>query len=66
MAIVKSQLAQLTGRAGVGRAGTMRAGCAPKSYELKANGTGEIIWDRPVAKDGDPASTANVWTTGRE
>jgi hypothetical protein len=66
VSIEKSQLAQLTARAGVGRAGTCRAGAAPKSYELKANGTGEIIWDRPVATDGEPDDTPAVFTTERE
>jgi hypothetical protein len=66
LAIEGEQLAQITARAGVLRAGTGRAGAAPKSYELKADGSGEIIWNRPVASDGDPASTAAGWTTGRE
>jgi len=63
--ITKSQLAQLTARAGVGRAGTMRAGAAPKAYKLKP-GTGQIIWTRPLPQDGDPDDTASTWTTGRE
>lgn len=68
MAIQLSNLAQLTARAGVGRAGTMRAGAAPKVYELKADGTGEVIWDRSQAgavNEGDPGVPA-TWTTGRE
>lgn len=64
MSITSEQLAQITARAGVGRAGTMRAGVAPKAYELKANG--EIIWNRPVSQDGDPDDTPAGWTTGRE
>jgi len=65
MAITLSQLAQITARAGVGRAGTMRAGCAPKSYELKP-ASGEILWNRPTASDGNPATTASNWTNVRE
>jgi hypothetical protein len=69
MAIQQSNLAQLTARAGVLRAGTGRAGAAPKVYELKANGTGQIIWDRAQAGtvgEGNPDDTADTWATGRE
>jgi len=67
MAITNSQLAQLTARAGVLRAGTGRAGGAPKSYKLKADGSGEILWDRPLPEDGRPPGTVTSgWTTGRE
>lgn len=65
MAIQKSQLAQLTARAGVLRAGTGRAEAYGKAYELKADGSGQLIWDRPVSTDGDPA-TGGSWTNGRE
>lgn len=65
MAIVLSQLAQLTSRAGLLRAGTGRAGAHGKSYELKPS-SGEIIWQRPVATDGNPDDTAASWTTERE
>jgi len=66
MAIDSEELAQITARAGVLRAGTGRAGATGKAFELKANGTGQIIWDRPVASDGDPDDTAPSWTNGRE
>lgn len=65
MAITESELAQITARAGVMRAGTARAGSAPKSYELKPS-SGEIIWNRDLPQDGAPATTAPNWTTGRE
>lgn len=65
MAIALSQLAQMTARAGLGRAGTCRAGCAPDIDRLKPGGQGLIIWDRPTATDGDPAATASSWTTER-
>lgn len=63
-----SNLAWLTARAGVLRAGTGRAGAAPKVYELKADGSGQIIWNRSQASavnEGDPGAPA-TWTTGRE
>jgi len=69
MAIQQSNLAQLTGRAGILRAGTGRSGAAPKAYELKADGTGQIIWNRAQATttgEGNPDDTAAGWTTGRE
>jgi len=67
MAIQSEQLAQITARAGVGRAGTMRANCAPKAYELKTGArAGEILWDRPVDRDGNPEPTAQTVQTGRE
>lgn len=61
-----SEIAQITARAGVGRAGTMRAGAVPKVYELKANGSGEIIWNRDVTRDGDPDDTTDTSVIGRE
>lgn len=66
MGITGSQLAQITARAGLGRAGTMRAGVAPKSYQLKNDATGQILWNRPVAEDGAPSDNSSTWTTGRE
>lgn len=66
MGIQGSQLAQITARAGLGRAGTMRAGVAPKAYQLKSGASGEILWNRPVAEDGDPSDNSSTWTTGRE
>lgn len=66
MGLASEQLAQITSRLGVARAGTARLGAAPAAYQLKADGSGEIIWNRPVDKDGDPATTAAGWTTGRE
>lgn len=65
MAIGVSNLAQITARAGVGRAGTMRAGVTFKPEEIKANATGEIIWNRSLPNDGDPDDTANAWTEVR-
>lgn len=66
MAIINSQLAQLTARAGVLRAGTGRAGAHGKSYELKNDNSGQIIWQRPVAEDGNPDDTVAGWTTLQE
>lgn len=57
MAIVDSQLAQITARAGVLRAGTGRAGCALHDPYLKVNSgsvAGQVVWNRPVERDGDP------------
>lgn len=66
-AIAESELAQLTGRAGVARAGCSRTGCAPKIYDLKSGAlAGQILIDRPVARDGDPDDTLGTYTTGRE
>lgn len=64
--IAESELSQLTARAGILRAGTGRAGALAKSYELRADGTGQFIWQRPVATDGDPDDTAGSYTTVRE
>lgn len=66
MGLDSEQLAQITARLGVARMGTARLGGQGKSYELKADGSGQIIWNRPVAKDGDPDDTSDGWTTGRE
>lgn len=66
MAIQSEQLAQITARVGVVRLGTGRLGAAPDAYQLKADGTGQIIWDRPVASDGNPDDTASSWSTDRE
>ena len=63
-AIQESNLSQITARAGVLRAGTGRADCAPPSYQLKLN-SGELIWNRPTEKDGDPSSLAPAWVTRR-
>jgi hypothetical protein len=66
VAIADSELAQITARAGVGRAGTMRAGVTANADHLKADGSGEIIWNRPPSTDGDPAVTSDTYTTVRE
>lgn len=67
MAIVSEQLAQLTARSGVMRSGTGRSAAAPKSYELKSDGSGQILWNRPVMDDGRPPGTVTTsWTTLRE
>lgn len=66
MAINDSNMAQITARAGVGRAGTMRADVTFRDEAIKANNTGEIQWDRPVASDGDPDDTAATFTRVRE
>lgn len=67
MAIDSDDLAQMTARAGVGRAGTMRANVCPPASEMKDNGTGEILWDRPVTQDyGPPNAVLTSWTRGKE
>jgi hypothetical protein len=66
MAINESELAQMTCRAGLGRAGTMRAQCAPPNYELKAGPSGEILWNRPPPQDGDPIDNSTTYTRGKE
>jgi hypothetical protein len=51
------------------RAGTGRAGAAAKAYELKADGSGEIIWDRVQAgqvDEGEPENTPGSWANERE
>lgn len=65
MSITSEQLAQVTARSGVLRAATGRAEAFGKAYELKADGSGQLIWDRPVATDGDPGTTV-AWATVRE
>lgn len=62
-AVQSDNLVLQTARAGVGRAGAMRAGCAPARDRLEANG--HVIWDRPLPQDGEPDDTANSWTTVR-
>lgn len=66
MPLSESNLSEITARAGVLRAGTGRAGSLAKSYELRADGSGQFIWQRPVANDGDPDDTAGSFTTVRE
>jgi hypothetical protein len=66
MGLASEQLAQITSRVGVVRLGTGRLGAVAKDYELKADGSGQWIWNRPVARDGDPDDTASGWTTSRE
>lgn len=61
--IGSDNMSLLTARAGVGRAGVMRAGCAPVRDKLES--TGKLIWDRPLPEDGEPDDTTNVWTTVR-
>jgi len=63
-AIQKSNLSQITARAGVLRAGTGRAACVPPTWELKP-ASGELIWNRPTEKDGNPSALAPAWTHGR-
>lgn len=65
MAITQSNLAQLTARSGILRAGTGRSAAAPPTTQLKAS-SAEIIWNRPPATDGNPDDTADTWTTVRE
>ena len=67
--ILQSNLAWLTARAGVLRAGTGRAGAAPKVYEMKADNTGQIIWNRNLPgtdDEGDPGAAPVTVTTVRE
>lgn len=64
--IAESELAQITARAGLLRAGTGRSNAHGKSYELKPGASGQLIWDRPLPQDGDPDDTAASWTNGRE
>jgi len=66
MSIDSEELALLTARAGIGRAGCMRCGYAPKAYDMKPDGSGQIIWNRPAPPDGDPDDTPSTWTTVRE
>lgn len=66
MAISSDNLAQLTARVGVLRLGTGRLSAKAASYELKADGTGQFIWDRPTSTDGDPDDTADTWSNERE
>jgi hypothetical protein len=61
-----NDLAWITARTAVARCGTARLGAFGKAYELKADGSGELIWNRPVDKDGDPDDTADGWTNVRE
>ena len=65
-ALSKSQLAWITARAGVGRAGTMRAGVAPAADQLEADLSGEIIHERDIPQDGDPDDTPQTAVTGRQ
>lgn len=65
-AIDNSNMAQITARSGVGRAGTMRAGVTFKTEEIKADATGEIIWDRDLPNDGNPDDTAASFTRVRD
>jgi len=62
--LVDDEMAWQTARAGVGRAGAIRAGCVPKRHQLES--AGQLLWKRPVANNGEPDDTVNVWTTGRE
>jgi hypothetical protein len=65
MAIASEQLAQLTARMAVLRMSTGRLGAFGPDYELKADSSGQIIWNRATATDGDPGASA-TWTTERE
>lgn len=62
----ESKLSQITARAGVLRAGCGRAGSLAKSYELRADGSGQFMWQRPTETDGDPDDTTISVTTVRE
>lgn len=66
MGLTSNELAQITARVGVARLGTARLGAIGKDYQLKANGTGEFIWNRPVEKDGHPATTVAGWAGDEE
>ncbi len=65
MALLESQLAQVTARAGVARAGASRAGVTTNADHLKDNGNGQIIWNRAVASDGDPGTATDTFTVGQ-
>lgn len=56
MALQNSQLAQITARAGVLRSATGRAGAfARDEDQLRTAQPGQVVWQRPVATDGNPA-----------
>lgn len=63
MPITGNQPAQLTARAGIGRAGTMRAGAAPGTEQLTSPPPGKIIFQT----SGGPSGSVNsTWTTGKQ
>jgi hypothetical protein len=37
-----------------------------EEWELKADGSGEFIWNRDADTDGNPDDTVANWTTVRE
>lgn len=70
MAIQLDNIAQITARAGVGRAGTMRAGVATtRASELKSNG--QLLWDRTIQAgshrdQNPPGASESTWTNTRD
>lgn len=61
-----NDLAWLTARCGVARCATARCGAVAQDYELKADGTGEFIWERDPDADGGPRATSLTWGNDRE
>lgn len=64
MSITSDNMAQITARVNVGRAATMRSGCAPRVTHLEDDG--QLVFQRDTDSDGDPIYTALTWTNGRE
>jgi len=64
-AITSDNMAKMTARAGIGRAGVIRAGCAPPVSQLTPDSTGEIIFNRANDADGDPIYSTATWTNLR-
>jgi hypothetical protein len=63
MAIESDELAQITARAGVLRAGTGRAGAVEEANRLKSSG--QFIWNRDEPNLGNPDDTAAGWVSTR-
>lgn len=64
MAITSDNMGELTARLGVARVATCRSGLAPRVTHLE--GTGRLVFHRPLPQDGDRIDTALTWTNGRE
>lgn len=64
-ALQNSQLSVLTARAGIGRAGMLRANFTVRDWEVDSDHK-TIIWKRAKQTDGNPAVPLDTWETERE
>lgn len=66
-ALDNSDIAQITCRADVARAGCSRANVTDVPEEIKEDGTGEVRWDMPTERDTFASDNTNpTYTTVRD